>query len=185
MTVSTGIGSGIIVEGKYFTGGLGWAGGVGHTIIDESSERICEGCGNAGCLETFAAKQGILATARQLLTEFPHSLMVSLSNGDPALLTPKIVYDAAQKGDPAACQVFSIAGRALGIGLTNLVDIVAPQRIVIGGGIAQAGELLLGPAREFVQRCAYPPRLRISRGFTGLRRWFITTCASILLNNGH
>ncbi|MCC7207922.1 MAG: ROK family protein, partial [Anaerolineae bacterium] len=62
VTVSTGIGAGIIADGRYFTGGLGWAGGVGHTIIDETSDRVCSGCGNAGCLETFAATQGIVAT---------------------------------------------------------------------------------------------------------------------------
>ncbi len=69
VTVSTGIGAGIIADGKYFTGGLGWAGGVGHTIIDETSDRICSGCGNAGCLETFAATQGIVAAAHEALSQ--------------------------------------------------------------------------------------------------------------------
>ncbi len=160
VTVSTGIGAGIIAEGRYFTGGLGWAGGLGHIVLDENSQRICEGCGNAGCLETFAAKQGILATANDLIMQYPHSLMVALSDGDLAALSPKIVYEAARQGDPAACQVFSIAGHALGIALTNLADIVAPQRVVVGGGIAQAGELLLGPAREVLRKRAFPPLIR-------------------------
>ena len=172
VTVSTGIGAGIIAEGRYFTGGLGWAGGVGHTILDENSNRICEGCGNAGCLETFAAKQGILASARELLSQYPNSLMIDLTRGNTASLTPKIVYEAAQQGDPAACRVFSIAGHALGIALTNLVDIVAPRRVVIGGGIAQAGDLLLEPAREILRARAFPPLLRqteiVQAGLTDL-----------------
>ena len=187
VTVSTGIGAGIIAEGRYFTGGLGWAGGVGHIILDENSSRICEACGNAGCLETFAAKQGILASVRELLQEHPNSLMIDLSGGDPAALSPEIVYQAARQGDLAACRVFSIAGHALGIALTNLVDIVAPRRVVVGGGIAQAGDLLLEPAREVLRRarlsaaaCARrrssSRNLPISREFMERRRWCITIC---------
>ena len=160
ITVSTGIGAGIIAHGQYFTGGLGWAGGIGHIIIDETSDRICEGCGNAGCLETFAAKQGILTTARELLQRYPHSRMAALVDGQASRLTPQLVYDAAQDGDLAAQEVFRRAGHALGLGLTNLVDIVAPDRVVVGGGIAQAGDWLLGPARAVVRERAFPPKLR-------------------------
>jgi glucokinase len=160
VTVSTGIGAGIMVNGKYFTGGLGWAGGVGHIIINEDSERICEGCGNHGCLETFAAKQGILATARELAGEYPHSLIHKLVEHRLEDITPELVCQAANAGDRAAIEVFNRAGHALGLGLVSLTDIVAPSRIVVGGGIAQAGELLLEPARRVVQERAFPPRLR-------------------------
>jgi glucokinase len=160
VTVSTGIGAGIIADGHYFAGGLGWAGGVGHTIVDERSERRCEGCGNRGCLETFAAKQGILATARDLLNTHPESRILALAGGEAAAITPEIVFEAARHGDVAARTVFARAGHALGVGLTNLVDIVAPQRVVVGGGIAQAGDLLLEPARAVVRERAFPPQLR-------------------------
>jgi glucokinase len=160
VTVSTGIGAGIMVNGKYFTGGLGWAGGVGHIIIDEKSERVCEGCGNRGCLETFAAKQGILATAYDLAREHPDSLILALAEGRPEAITPELVCRAAEAGDPAAVEVFKRAGHALGLGLVSLADIVAPTRIIIGGGIAQAGEFLLEPARSVVQARAFPPRIR-------------------------
>jgi glucokinase len=162
ITVSTGIGAGIIAGGRYFTGGLGWAGGVGHTIIDESSPRLCEGCGNFGCLETFAAKQGILTTANELLDANPESYLNELIVGKRDQLTPKLIYEAALAEDPVAKEVFDRAGHALGIGITNLVDIVAPQRVVIGGGIALAGDLLLDPAREIVRAHAFPPNLRTS-----------------------
>lgn len=160
ITVSTGIGAGIVANGKYYTGGLGWAGGVGHIIIDETSHRICSGCGNAGCLETFAATQGILTTARELLASNSNSLLRSITSGDLNLLTPKIILEACLQGDAVAREVFNRAGHALGLGLVSLVDIVAPQRVIIGGGISQAGEVLLGPARALVQARAFPPRLR-------------------------
>ncbi len=157
VTVSTGIGAGMILGGRYYTGGLGWAGGVGHTIIDEMSPRICHGCGNAGCLETFAATQGIITTAQELLQEHPDSLMLPLAGGDPAAITPEIVFRAAQQLDPAAQRVWQSAGHALGIGLMNLVNIVSPTRIVVGGGISQAGDLLLEPARLVIRERAFPP----------------------------
>lgn len=160
VTVSTGIGAGIMVGGKYFTGGLGWAGGVGHTIIDEKSERVCEGCGNHGCLETFAAKQGIIMTARELLVKYPDSLIIRLTSGKQENITPELVYEAAKAGDPAGCEVFERAGHALGLALVSLADIVAPTRIIIGGGIAQAGDFLLEPARKVIRERAFPPQIR-------------------------
>jgi glucokinase len=160
ITVSTGIGAGIISGKSYYTGGLGWAGGVGHTIIDEKSPRICQGCGNHGCLETFAAKQGIIATTLEQIMLYPQSQLAETVTRNRKALTPKLVFEIAARGDETARQVFKIAGHALGIGLTNLTDIVAPTRIVVGGGIAQAGDLLLEPAREVVRQRAFPPRLR-------------------------
>ena len=160
VTVSTGIGAGIMANGKYFTGGMGWAGGVGHIIIDETSERVCEGCGNHGCLETFAAKQGIVRTAREMIEQFPDSRILQFAGDQLETITPKMVFEAAQAGDQAARRVFEHAGHALGLGLVSLADIVAPDRIIVGGGIAQAGELLLEPARKVVRERAFPPRIR-------------------------
>jgi glucokinase len=160
VTVSTGIGAGVMMNGRYMSGSLGYAGGVGHTIIDEQSDRVCEGCGNAGCVETFAARDGIIRTARDILSDYPHSLMVALCDGRIDRLTPEIAWQAALRGDEAARLVFARAGHALGIALTNLIDIVDPKRVIVGGGIAQAGDLLLAPARAVVQQRAYPPPLR-------------------------
>jgi glucokinase len=160
VTVSTGIGAGIIAEGKYMIGGLGWAGGIGHTIIDETSERVCTGCGNHGCLETFAAKQGIIATALEMIEESPDSLLARQYRSNPDSFSPRVVSEIAQHGDPAAVEVFARAGHMLGIGLTNLVDIVSPTRVVIGGGIALAGDLLLEPARKVIRERAFPPKNR-------------------------
>ena len=160
VTVSTGIGAGIMADGKYVIGGLGWAGGVGHCIVDPHSNRVCSGCGNAGCLETFAAKQGIVTTAAELIAANPSSLMAALTHGEASEITPALVTAAAQQGDETAIEVYRRAGSMLGIGLTYLANIVSPERIVVGGGISQAGDLLLEPARAVVRRCSFPPDAR-------------------------
>ncbi len=160
ITVSTGIGAGIISNRQYMIGGLGWAGGVGHTIVDETSPRVCTGCGNHGCLETFAAKQGIITSALEAIREYPQSQLARVASEHPQGLSPKLVCEAAQQGDQAAMQVFALAGHQLGIGLTNLVDIVSPSRVVVGGGIALAGDLLLEPARRVIRQRAFPPKNR-------------------------
>jgi glucokinase len=162
VTVSTGIGAGIMANGKYFTGGLGWAGGVGHIIIDEHSERVCEGCGNHGCLETFAAKQGIVASAWEAVQADPDGMIASLCRNDYTQITPELVCRAAEAGDPAARSIFEKAGHALGLGLVSLADIVSPPRIIVGGGITQAGDLLLEPARKVVRERAFPPQHRMT-----------------------
>lgn len=153
VTISTGIGAGIVSQGRIFTGGLGWAGGVGHVIVEPNGPRRCEGCGNYGCLETYAAKQGILALAGEALRMYPASALHSAG----AALTPRLVFEAARAGDAAAGEVFERAGYYLGLGLTQLVNLLSPRCIVVGGGIAQAGDVLLGPVRRVIERCAYPP----------------------------
>jgi glucokinase len=154
VTVSTGVGAGLMLNGKIYTGGLGWAGGVGHIVVDSNGSRICTGCGNRGCLETYAATQGILALAREAIEQDPSSKLASL---DPGNLSPQTICEAARQGDKAAQSVFAEAGRYLGLGLTNLVDILSVERIVVGGGVALAGDLLLEPARDVVRRAAFPP----------------------------
>jgi glucokinase len=157
VTVSTGIGAGIVADGRLFAGGLGWAGGVGHVIVDPNGPRVCEGCGNRGCLETYAAKQGIVALAEEAIRDHPASL---LSRHTPGLLTPRIVGDAARACDEAALWVFRQAGHYLGLGLTSLVNILSPSRVVVGGGIGLAGDLLLDSTRAVIRRSAYPPSHR-------------------------
>jgi glucokinase len=156
VTVSTGIGAGVFAGGKLYTGGTGWAGGVGHVIVEPNGPRVCDGCGNAGCLETYAAKQGVLALATEAIERHPESVLARTT--EP--LTPKSICAAASEGDEAARWVFSQAGYYLGLGLTNLIDILSPQLVVVGGGVALAGDLLLEPARQVVKRMAFPPAHR-------------------------
>ena len=186
VTVSTGIGAGVIAGGRLFTGGLGWAGGVGHVIVDPNGPRICDACGNRGCLETYAAKQGILALADEAIRHHPDSL---LARHAPGTLTPQLVCDAARAGDEAAIWVFGQAGYYLGLGLTSLVNILSPKRVVVGGGIALAGDLLLDSARAVIRRIRIPAgrtarsrscrrRSAISPASTAWPRWCFTTSGS-------
>ena len=154
VTVSTGIGAGVVAGGQLFTGGLGWAGGIGHVIVDPDGPRTCQACGNRGCLETYASKQGILALAEEAIRNHPESL---LARHDADTLTPQLVCDAARSGDRTAIWVFEQAGSYLGFGLTSLVDILSPKRVVVGGGIGLAGDLLLDSTRAVIRRSAYPP----------------------------
>lgn len=154
VTVSTGIGAGIVSGGRLLTGGLGWAGGVGHVVVDPYGPRTCDACGNRGCLETYAAKQGILALAEEEILHHPDGLLARRS---PGSLTPELVCEAARNGDEAALRVFRQAGYYLGLGLTSLVNILSPKRVVVGGGIGLAGDLLLEPARVVIRQAAYPP----------------------------
>jgi glucokinase len=160
VTVSTGIGAAIVVRGRHWGGAMGWAGGIGHTIIDEASDRQCPGCGNQGCLETFAARQGIETTAREIMAIAPPGELFRLCGGDSRNMTVQLVAEAAAVGDPAAVEALRRAGHALGVGLTNLIDVLAPALVVVGGGIASAGDLLLEPARAVVRDRAFPPILR-------------------------
>jgi glucokinase len=157
VTVSTGVGAGLFAGGRLYTGGLGWAGGVGHIIVNPNGQRRCIGCGNRGCVETYAALQGILALARQAIEREPGSALVAMPETD---LSPQSIAKAACAGDAGARWVYEQAGYYLGLGLTSLVDIFSPARIVVGGGIALAGELLLEPVRQVVRRAAYPPAHR-------------------------
>jgi glucokinase len=129
---------------------------VGHVIVEPDGPRRCAACGNLGCLETYAAKQGVLALAQEAMAEFPDSALRRTATP----LTPRAIFEAAQAGDAAAGQVFERAGYYLGLGLTHLINILSPRCIVVGGGIAQAGDLLLEPARQVIRRCAYPPAHR-------------------------
>lgn len=149
LTIGTGIGGGIILNGDLYRGG-GFAGEVGHTTIERDGDP-CP-CGNAGCLERLANAEAVVRSVRRLLDEGRESVLVV--TGATTALTAKEVGEAAAAGDAVATEALEQVGRALGAGLANLVLILDPDVIVIGGGVAAAGEPLLAPARaEMTQRC--------------------------------
>jgi glucokinase len=134
MTVSTGIGGGVVDQGSIFLGAHGVAAEVGHITIDPSdSAALCQ-CGNKGCLEATASGTAIAKTAREWLAEgrFPGSL---LAEGRETAVTAEAVFDAAAKGDPLAEQVLERAAQGLIIGLNNVVPLFNPDMIVLGGGV--------------------------------------------------
>lgn len=148
--VGTGIGGGLVLGGRPYAGPTASAGEVGHqTLCPEGPP--C-GCGNRGCLEALAAGPAIARRAREALagSDGASSRLRPLFEQDPGGVTAAAVADAAQAGDPLAVRVLEETGRWLGIGLANLVTVLNPDLIIVGGRVSRAGDHLLGPARREV-----------------------------------
>jgi len=154
ITLGTGIGGAIILDGKLYTGVSGSAGEIGHMTIDASGLR-CK-CGNTGCWETLASGTAVV---REAITRINHGQKSSLTEivaGRLEQITAETVAMAARDGDSLARDVIKQAATYLGVGLVNLVNIFNPAMIVIGGGLAKMGDQLLDPAREIVKERAFP-----------------------------
>jgi glucokinase len=148
ITLGTGVGSGIVANGKLIYGHDGFAGELGHTIIIPGG-RIHEGTGKKGSLESYASATGVRLTALELMetSSTPSSL-----RGIPRdQLDSKKVYEAAREGDELAKEIFEYTGRILGLALANFVMFSSPEAIVLFGGLTKAGELLLRPTREHME----------------------------------
>ena len=144
-TLGTGVGSGIVVDGKLVHGKTGGAGELGHAILIPEG-RPC-GCGRKGCLETYTSATGIRRTALEMMEANP-DYDGALRKVDPKELTSKMVGDAAKYGDPLAIKVFEKTGYWLGIALANAVAFSGPEAIFLMGGPVKAGDVLLKPTRE-------------------------------------
>jgi glucokinase len=155
ISVGTGIGGGIVLDGKLYRGRWGMAGEPGHVRVVPDG-RLC-GCGNRGCWEQYASGNALVAEARDYARRSPEAAvrLLQLAGGTPEGITGAQVTRAAQEGDPAAIGCFQTVGGWLGQGLADLAAILDPACFVIGGGVSDAGDLLLGPARTaFGQRLA-------------------------------
>lgn len=150
ITVGTGIGSGLIVNGKLVRGASNAAGEIGHIKLQMHDGPIC-GCGDTGCLEAFASGPAIVALAEEYIKGGKSTKYREMANGNP--ITPYIVSEAAKAGDPVAQRIFAIIGEYIGIGLSGVVNLLNPEKIIIGGGVADAGDLLFDPiVRALKQR---------------------------------
>jgi glucokinase len=148
VTVGTGLGGGIVVGGELVRGAFGAAGEVGHTVLERDG-RPCP-CGDRGCLEQYASGRALVREARQMVRDHPgasHGL-VARCEGDPAKLEGPAVTEAAREGDPGALRAFATVGAALGRGLASITNVLDPGVVVLGGGVSEAGALLLDPTRE-------------------------------------
>jgi glucokinase len=143
--VGTGIGGGIILDGALLRGAHGFAAEIGHFVVQPDGERC--GCGNLGCWETVASGSAITRAARKAVTRHAHSRIAELAGGDPDRASGATVTQAASEGDPAARGILAEVGHRLGEGIGGLVNILDPEIVIIGGGAAEAGDLLLEPAR--------------------------------------
>lgn len=146
VALGTGIGSGLILGGEIYRGSRGLAGELGHITVTRDGPRC--NCGNRGCLEVYAAGPAIARRAQEGMERQPDSLLWRLAGGDKAKVTAELVSQAADQGDELARWLWEETGEYLGIGLASAATLLNPQRIVLGGGVAQAGEKLLQPLRR-------------------------------------
>jgi len=153
LTVSTGIGGGIIINGQLYTGPSGSAGEIGHMTIDINGPKCS--CGNTGCLEVLASGTAMAREAMRRLEQGAVSSLTELVAGKLENITAEKVSLAAEHGDQLAQEVISQAAISLGAGMVNLVNIFNPQMIIVGGGVAKMGDRLLNPAREIVRERAF------------------------------
>jgi glucokinase len=161
LTIGTGIGGGLILNGMLYHGVSDVAGELGHITID-STGRKC-GCGNYGCLEAYASGPAIAQRAREALQGGESSIMPSLVDGDLSRITAATVFGAAHQGDELAGHVVRDTAKFLGIGVANFLNIFNPEVVVIAGGVTQAGEALFEPLRAEVRRRAFAPAVDACR----------------------
>ena len=166
LTIGTGIGGGLILEGALFHGASDMAGEIGHTTIDLNG-RHCK-CGNYGCLEAYASGPAIATRAREVLVrEETASLLPSMVGGKLDSITAETVYKAAQQGDAVASEIVRDTARYLGAGIANLLNILNADVVVVAGGVTQAGDALFVPLRAEVRRRAFRPAVDATRIVAG------------------
>ncbi|HUF12877.1 MAG TPA: ROK family protein [Longimicrobiales bacterium] len=153
LTLGTGIGGGIVLNGRVFHGASDAAGEIGHMTID-STGRKCK-CGNYGCLEQYASGPAIALRAIEGIEAGSESILPDLVDGRLEEITAATVYEAAVLGDPYANEVMKETAKFLGAGIANLINVLNPDMIVIAGGVTRAGEHLFGPLRSEVRRRAF------------------------------
>ncbi len=145
VTLGTGVGSGFVANGHLVYGHDGFAGELGHVIAVRDG-RMC-GCGRKGCLETYTSSTGIVKTANEFIAKNEKASLLS----NHIITDSKQLFDAAQKGDELALEIFEYTGRILGQTLADAVAITSPQSIVLFGGLAQAGDFILSPTKKYFE----------------------------------
>jgi glucokinase len=165
-TLGTGIGGGIVVDGKLVHGASDAAGEVGHMTIDANGRRCA--CGNDGCLEAYASGPAIARRAVEAIEAGAASLIPALAGNDLASITSQTVFEAVGRGDGLAEEVVHDTARYLGVGVANMLNLLNPEVVVIVGGVTKAGERLFEPLRREVARRAFKPAVEACRIVPGL-----------------
>jgi len=177
--IGTGIGGGLILGGRLYLGLGGNSAELGHTVIDFNGPPC--GCGNRGCVETYASGSAITAMGLKAVTQGLTTSLGERVGYDLNRINPKVIYEAARAGDAIAQDIYQRAGLYLGIAVANVVTTVGASRVVIGGGVAQAGDLLLDPIRRTLKERVHivpaeqteivPAELGPNAGLIGVARW--------------
>ena len=149
VTLGTGVGGGIIINGRPYSGAHGIGSEIGHMILRLDGEPCS--CGNHGCFERYASATAIIREAKKAVAADPQSAIMEKCGGDPEKINAKIVIDAAKEGDPTAKAVFDGYVKGLANGLVSIIHILDPEVILLGGGVSMAGDFLLNAVREAVK----------------------------------
>jgi glucokinase len=159
VTIGTGIGGGLVLEGRLYRGSIGAGAELGHVVVDENGPRCQGNCPNRGCVEAFASGTALAREGRLAAVDAPDSALgrALAETGD---VSGKAVTDAALEGDEVARGVVAEAGRHLGVAFASYANIFDPDVIVVGGGVMAVGDLMLDPAREELGARALPPMNR-------------------------
>jgi len=153
ITLGTGVGSGIVIDGKLVYGHDGFAGELGHVTVERENGRLC-GCGKHGCLETYASATGVARSAREILSSTTRDSL--LRNIPVDSITSKNVFDAAIEGDEVALDIFKYTGNILGRTFADFVAFSAPEAIVLFGGLTKAGDLIMNPVVQAMEENVLP-----------------------------
>ncbi len=167
ITIGTGIGGGLILDGRLYHGSSDMAGEIGHTTIDSNGRR-CK-CGNYGCLEAYTSGPAIAERAREALRALEEpSMLLDLAQGRADRITAQTVYEASERGDAVAREVVRDTARFLGAGIANLLNTFNPDVVVVAGGVTQAGDALFEPLNAEVRRRAFRPAVEACRIVPGM-----------------
>ena len=171
LTIGTGVGGGVVLDGELVRGGFGMAAEVGHITMVPGG--VTCGCGNLGCLESYGSGSALVRVSRELAGADPDAAkaLVARAGGDPMKISGPLVTEAAQQGDPFAIARLAELGDWLGRGVATLTAVLDPNVVVIGGGVSEAGDLLLDPIRESFERHVSPrghrPMLEVRQALLG------------------
>ena len=153
ITVGTGIGSGIVLNGKLVRGASNAAGEIGHIKMDMTGGPLC-GCGDYGCFEAYASGPAIVTMAKEYISGGKSAKYKEMATD--GIITPYIVAQAALQGDAVSIQIFKQMGKIIGTGLSSVINLLNPEKIIIGGGVADAGSILLDPIKATIADRAMP-----------------------------
>jgi glucokinase len=173
------VGGGLVVSGKLHLELGGTAGELGHQVIDVDGPKC--GCGSRGCLETYASGPAIAAAGIKAVVQGLTTRIGEMVDYDLNRITPAVVYQAALSGDTIAQEIYQRVGHYLGIAIANVIVVIGPRKVVIGGGVSQAGELLFEPIRRTIRENVFitatenieivPAQLGINAGIIGAAAW--------------
>ena len=153
VTIGTGIGAGIVVGGELYYGHHSSSGEIGHCVLVEDGPSC--GCGQRGCFEALAAGPALADRARRMLLEVPMPSILSQAVDKNGCIDPKAVFEAAQAGDPLAIEVVRKTAEYIGRGFSVLINLLNPEKIIVGGGVAKGGEYLMGLVRQYTSQYTF------------------------------